>query len=221
MRTSTRWRTEFCVPTPASLETWLGAARRVVEGRPVYFDFLPQISTIVQGEEGTETFDLIPRDELLPAGRVNRSAQPARLGLPADMTTLKIHLRKETEPASRLAVAGLPTPPARAAQVRLHVEQVPAAGRARLTLESEALASPLVVDWDAAEPQDKTWEQMIEALKPELPTVPDRLVLQCGLAVRHGWRDPEGRSHRRNGGLAEPLEAFEALPTDLRVFSRR
>jgi len=179
------------------------AAERIAAGLPVYFDFLPQISTIVQGEEGPRSFDLIPPDAVLPAGRVYRSAEPARLGLLAGTDVIRVHLRKETAARPRRANVPLSVPPTQDAEVRLHVEQAPAAGRARLTLESDVLPGPLVVDWEAADALEGEWDEIIAKIPHARPSVPSRLVLPCGIAA---WEPQPGR----RSGLAQLLaEAAE------------
>jgi hypothetical protein len=189
------------------------AAKRLSEGAPVYFDFLPQISTIIQGRDGARTFDLIPKDETLPAGMVYRSREPACFALQPMQDSISVYLRKETEAVPRLALVPLAGPVSHTTPVDLRVEQTPASGRARLTLTSKAFSSPIVVDWDAAEKQTKSWETIIEELKRPRPTIPNRLVLPCGMEV---W---DGPANRR--GLSEVLAAnfgrrevdWEALAT--------
>lgn len=173
------------------------AAERITLGRPVYFDFLPQISTIVQDADGARNYDLIPPDEVLPAGRIYRSSRPARLGLLPGMEQVKIYLKKQSVDERRLASVPLPVRPERAVAVDLHVEQAPAAGRARLTLDSEGFSVPLIVDWDRAARCDESWGEIIESLQPTRPTVPNRLVLPCGLDA---WDGRHGR-----GGLRDLL----------------
>jgi hypothetical protein len=51
----------------------LEAARRLTHGEPVYFDFLPQISTIILGREAARSHNLIDTRVTLPASRVYRS----------------------------------------------------------------------------------------------------------------------------------------------------
>ncbi|MEE4279156.1 MAG: hypothetical protein V2I82_11875 [Halieaceae bacterium] len=196
-------------PTPILLASdavgrgGLIAARRAADGRPVYFDFLPQLSTIVQSESGHENFDLIPRDVVLPAGRIYRSTEPARLGLPASAKSVRIYLRKQDEAACRRAAITLPAPTIIDAEVRLHVEQAPAAGRARLRLESEAFAAPRVLDWDRATPHRLSWTSILSLLNR--PTVPERVVLPCSLAPWFGWLDPKGLRANPRQGLAAQL----------------
>ncbi len=175
------------------------AAKRLSDGKPVYFDFLPQISTIIQGRDGAYNFDLIPKDETLSAGMVYRSREPARFGLQPMQDSISVYLRKETEAIPRLAIVPLAAPVSRITPVDLRVEQTPASGRARLTLTSEAFSSPIVVDWDAAAPQTKDWETIIKELERPRPTIPNRLVLPCGMEV---W---DGPANRR--GLSEVLAA--------------
>ncbi len=176
----------------------LEAARRLSENEPVYYDFLPQISTIVQNADGAASYDLIPPDALLPAGQSYQSESPARLGLVAGTDEIKVHLKKQTDPIPRRAVVPLAIPTQTNTPVELHLQQTPAAGRARLTLVSEAFVSPLVVDWGHAEQLDQTWEEVIKSLEPEKPSVPNRLVLPCG---SDNWFETE-----RSYGLIELLE---------------
>jgi hypothetical protein len=189
------------------------AATRLSEGTPVYFDFLPQISTIIQGRECARTFDLIPKDETLPAGMVYRSREPARFGLVPMQDSISVYLRKETEVTPRLAVVPLASPVSRTVPVDLRVEQTPASGRARLTLTSEAFSSPVVVDWDAAEPQSKDWEAIINDLERPRPTIPNRLVLPSGMEVWDGPANRRGLSEVLRSNLNKREVDWEALAT--------
>jgi hypothetical protein len=190
--------TIHCLEPQAIARGALKAGARLLGNQPVYYDFLPQISTIIQDSDGTKNYDLIPPDALLPAGQSYRSSQPARLGLVAGMQEIKVHLKKENDATPRLAVVSLATPPAANTPVELHLEQTPAAGRARLTLLSKAFTGPMVVDWQKAEELDQGWEEVIESLEPEKPTVPNRLVLPCGTDT---WFEQDNRP-----GLDELLD---------------
>ena len=171
------------------------AARRVAASIPVYYDFLPQISTIVQPRNrDPESVDLIPQGELLPAGQIYRSARPARFGLQAGKRELNIYLRKEGEQDPRRAL--VPVTPSTSANepIELVVEQAPAEGRARLVLSSKALAAPASVDWSRADPStDETWEAILQRLADESrPTIPKRLVLPAGRASWYGTGSFQG-----------------------------
>ena len=189
------------------------AAKRLSEGTPVYFDFLPQISTIIQGRESARNFDLIPKGETLPAGMVYRSREPARFGLQPRQDSISVYLRKETEAVPRLALVSLATPVPRTTPVDLRVEQTPASGRARLTLTSEAFLNPVVVDWDAAERQTKNWETIIEELERPRPTIPRRLVLPCGMEVWDGPANRRGLSEVLAENVGRRWVDWEALAT--------
>ena len=198
-------RNIHCLAPEAIARGALNAARRLSEGEPIYYDFLPQISTIVQDAEGAKNYDLIPPGALLPAGQSYRSSRPARLGLVAGMEEIKVHLKKEADPTPRRSVVQLATTPTVNTPVELHLQQTPAAGRARLTLVSEAFSGPLVVDWQTATELGQSWEQVIESLEPVKPTVPNRLVLPCGTDT---WFEQDNRP-----GLEDILDQEISRPT--------
>lgn len=170
------------------------AARRLARGQPVYFDFLPQISTIVHDGDTASSYDLIPPATVLPAGQTYRSPFPARFGLSAGMKTVEVYLRKESVDECRLAIVDLPTQAVHDQKMDLQLEQAPASGRARLTLTSEKYPAPLIVDWDEAEPQDSSWDDIIGNIQPSRPAIPKRLTLPCGLLVWHGVDGRRGLS---------------------------
>ena len=180
------------LPHEAIARGGLVAAGRIARGEPTYFDFLPQLSTIIQDAMGARSFDLIGPEEVLPAGRVYRSPNPARLGLAADATTIRIYLRKQKADACRIAEVPLAAPTGRTTTVKLDVEQAPAAGRARLSLTSDAFPTPLQVDWERAEILQESWEELLESLQRTTPAIPNRVVLSCGLDVWHGRNGSDG-----------------------------
>lgn len=170
----------------AVAEGALVAATRLAANEPIYFDFLPRISTIVQGAEGAANYDLIRPDETLPAGRLYRSPQPARLAIQAGQSGFSVHLRKEAEDWPRKAVVDLGTAPDTPTPVDLWVEQSPAAGRARIVMQAPELSRQFTVDWDSAEELKHDWTTIIEDLATPLPSIPKRLVLPCGMQA---WND--------------------------------
>jgi hypothetical protein len=166
------------------------AAERHAAGRTVYFDFLPRIATIVQGQEGAVSYDLIDDAETLPAGNVYRSPRPARFELEAGKERFQVYLRKETQKAPRMAVIEVGMQLQRAVPVDMWVEQMPAAGRAKILMQAPTLSRQFTVDWDTAEVLDSTWEELLADLATPPPTIPKRLVLPCGLFA---WNDsPRG-----------------------------
>ncbi|WP_145110903.1 hypothetical protein [Cereibacter sediminicola] len=166
----------------------LEAARRHSEGEPVYFDFLPQISTIVWGEQGATSFDLIEAEATLPAGRVYRSPRPARFAIQSGQSEFAVHLRKESAEWPRKARVEIGVPVSSVVPVALSVEQVPAAGRARLIIEAPMLSRQFTIDWDGATEIEKPWKDLVAELDDTPATIPKRLVLPCGIAA---WEDTD------------------------------
>ncbi len=180
------------VPLDAVARGALEAARRRARGEPIYFDFLPRISTIVQVQHdpGAESYDLVRAEETLTAGRRYRSPEPARLSLQPGQDRIAVYLFKEAEPWPRKATVELGTTVSRAAPIDLWVEQTPAAGSAQILLRSPALAKQHTVDWGAAEDIHKDWDALVAELATPAPTIPARLVLPCGMQA---WQDsPRG-----------------------------
>lgn len=203
MVTSCVGRPPLTLPPDGVAKGALVAARRLFSGDPVYFDFLPQISTIVQDIRGPKSFDLIPEGATLPAGKTYRSAVPANLRLQASQKQISVYLNKELEERPRKAVLELPNTSARVEEIGCLVEQAPAQGRARILLESELFQAPMTVDWDRAEELDEDWETVLKNLETPRPTIPNRLVLP---ATRELWEDQP----RRTGLLTLLREAQES-----------
>lgn len=178
----------------------LCAAQRVDRGDPVYFDFLPRISTIVSGLQGAANYDLIEADETLPAGRVYRSPAPARLAIPAGQHELSVYLRKQGAAHPRKAKIHIETPLSEASAALLVVEQTPAAGRARIMIEAQGLGRSFVIDWEDAKEDDRSWDDIIASQETPV-TFPQRLVLDCGMGP---WKD-----RARSIGLLQALKAHQ------------
>ncbi len=189
------------LPAKAVAHGALVAARRLGEGDPVYFDFLPRLSTIVFGQDGAGNFDLIDDTETLEAGRIYRSPEPASFAIPGGHASVSIWLRKEAEPHPRKATVDLDAPLKEPSPVFLWVEQKPVAGRARIVLEAPDLGRQFSVDWEKAEDDERDWEDIIESLGIQPPSVPSRLVLRCGLRP---WEDSDRAEGLSNLLLSEP-----------------
>ena len=170
-------------------EAGLYAAIRLEADIPIYFDFLPQISTIVQRGADILNFDLIDQSETLRAGKAFRSKDPAILGMSALQETVIVHLRKETEERPRKASVKISVPPNRTIPVKIWVEQIPALGRAKIQIRAEEINLAEAIDWDEAEEIDETWENLIENLDvPNVP-LPKRLMKE---ASEEKWVDFDG-----------------------------
>jgi len=176
------------LPANAVAHGALVAARRLGDGDPVYFDFLPRLSTIVFGLDGASNFDLFNEAETLKAGHIYRSPKPAEFHIPAGHENVSVFLRKEAEPHPRKATVTLDTPLKSPSPVSLWVEQKPAAGRARIVLEAPELGRHFAIDWDQAEDDPRSWAEIIASVADKPPSIPQRLVLKTGL---HPWQDSQ------------------------------
>ncbi|WP_171238331.1 hypothetical protein [Ruegeria sp. HKCCA5763] len=186
------------LPATAVAEGALEAARRAGDGEPIFFDFLPRLSTIVFGSDGAKNFDLIRKEETLEAGRIYRSPEAASLAIPAGQESVSVFLRKEEAPWPRKASVSLGAPLKHQAAVSLWVEQKPAAGRARILMEAPDLGRNFVVDWDEALEEERPWSEIIESLDTQV-SIPKRLVLPCGMEA---WHDSD-----RSAGMLTLLES--------------
>lgn len=182
------------------------AAERLSQSLPIYFDFLPQISTIFLGDDGAQNYDLIEASATLPAGQVYRSPKPAHFAIQPGQASVSVHLRKELADWPRKAGIELGTALPKATPVELRVEQTPASGRARLIVEAPSLSRQFTLDWDTAEEIHRPWEDLIAELDEGEATIPARLVLPCGILPWDGSTGANGLSHAltENAGRREP-----------------
>lgn len=187
------------LPPHAIAEGGLIAARRLSRREPVYFDFLPQISTIVQKREGAESYDLVDPETTLPAGEIYRSPKPAHFAIQAGQDRFSIYLHKQTADRPRKAEVEIGGKVTRQTPVDLWIEQSPASGRAKILLHSESLVRHFQVDWDVATELNETWEDLLASFEKPTPTIPARLVLPCGIDV---WLD-----NARGDGLLKVVAA--------------
>jgi hypothetical protein len=167
------------LPPPSVAQGALFAATRMSKREPVYFDFLPQISTIVQRPSGAESYDLIDPESTLPAGEIYRSPAPAQFAIQAGQDRFSIYLRKQNAIKPRKASVDLGLRLAGTVPVELSVEQAPASGRARISVYAESLSRQFQVDWDSAEELNEDWSELLAKLEKPEPTIPSRLVIPC------------------------------------------
>ncbi len=191
------------------------AAERIALGLPVYFDFLPQISTIVLGEGSAESYDLIDASETLPAGEVYRSPKPARFAIQSGQSSVSVHIRKELAPWPRKARIELDTALQNAVPVELRVEQRPASGRAKLIVEAPSLSRLFVLDWETAEEIQRPWEDLIAELGEADATIPARLVLPNGALAWEGTTGTNGLSQALKDNTKLRSPDWKSLATRL------
>ncbi|RRH70145.1 hypothetical protein [Falsigemmobacter faecalis] len=190
------------------------AARRLAAGEPVYYDFLPQISTIVLGAEGAGSFDLIEPEARLPAGRVYRSPVAADFGLQRGAKELKVYLRRELDPRPRLARHLLDVEIHKQTKVSLHIEQAPAAGRAQLIVEAPDLGRQFRLNWAQAEVCPESWEDLIAKLSTPPVSIPRRMVLEGGTEPWQRTPTSDGLAlalHRQSGRPSADWEVLAGL----------
>lgn len=173
-------------PPEAVAQGSLIAADRLAQNLPIYFDFLPQISTIVLGEGGAQNYDLIDATETLPAGQIYRSPRPARFAIQQGQSGVSVHIRKELSPWPRKARIELGAPMPTSTPVELRVEQAPASGRAKLIIEAPFLSRQFTLEWETAEEIQRPWDELITELGEMEATIPARLVLPCGILPWEG-----------------------------------
>lgn len=178
------------------------AGKRLRDGLPVWFDFLPQIDTIVMQDGEARNQPLVPGDEEVEAGQPWKSKAPIQLQWPGGAEELRVWLRKDDHDRPRKAPANAGSAPERAVSVELWVQQSPAQDRARVTISSSSWQPlsdrPAVVDWDSGEPDPRTWATILEEESGPRPAIPARVILPGDARM---WYD--------DGGLAEALEDFD------------
>lgn len=202
------------LPSTSIAEAALDAAERVSQSKPVYFDFLPQISTIIHTSDGSASFDLIEEGETLPAGQLYRSRKPAEFGIPPREDSFTVYLKKENAVWPRKAVTELGTELHEAAPVDLWVEQSPAAGRAKIYMQSTQLARQFYIDWDTAEEIQMSWDELIEK-QDNKPTIPHRMVLPCGTAAWNRQGRYPGLLQLLTQNIKQRLPGWRALADQL------
>ena len=207
-------RIDETLPPEAVAQGALVAAQRMGDGDPVYFDFLPRISTIVVGKDGPANYDLIDESETLEAGRTYRSPRPAKLAIPKGFDEISIHLRKDAAPHPRTATVLLDSALGADTPVSVWVEQKPAAERARIVLEAPTLSRSFQVDWENALEDTRSWDDIISSLEAPPPAIPDRMILPCGTGA---WEE----SNRVPGMLGLLDMAVESRMPDWMLLSQK
>lgn len=190
------------MPPEAAAQGAFIAGKRLRDGLPLWFDYLPQIDTIVMQDSEARNQPLVPGDEEVEAGQPWKSKAPIQLQWPGGAEELRVWLRKDDHDRPRKAPAYAGTAPERAVSVELWVQQSPAQDRARLTISAPGWQPlrdrPAVVDWDSGEPDPRSWEAILEEETGPRPAIPARVILPG-----------DARMWYEEGGLAEALEDFD------------
>ena len=164
----------------------LFAAHRYANDVPIYFDFLPQISTIVQIGRKPTNHDLIEQSEKMLAGAVYRSKDPAIFGTQAGQTEIEVYLKKEEDERPRKATISLPYAATSVHSVSMYVEQTPAQGKASIQINSVDLNLSQLIDFQEAEELVETWEDLLTNMQVGSIPIPERMVKPAKI---ENWED--------------------------------
>lgn len=203
------------LPLNAIVESAFFAANRLSLRNPIYFDFLPQISTIVQTHDGASNFDLIDAEATVSAGELYRSTEPACFGIQSGQRSFSVYIRKENVPHPRKAIIPLGVELKETVPINLWVEQSPASGRAKLNMQSSEINRQFSVDWDTAEVIEDSWEHLIAELSDSYPTIPNRLVLPCGMQAWEQTERSEGLINALDQSLEDNLPNWKFLASQM------
>lgn len=177
----------------------LEAADRISRGDPVYFDFLPQISTVVFKNGVSKDYKLIRNGERVEAGKLYRSPEPAQLAMPSGQKKLNVYIAKEGNQFPKKFQIKLPKELSKAIPVEVFVEQKPVAGKANIFIEAKEIGQRYFLNWDEGVEIEKSWEELISSLEGDITSYPTRLVLNCGKNV---WEETQ-----RNLSFYDLIEA--------------
>ncbi len=194
-------------PSGAAAHGAFEAGERLSRGAPVYFDFLPQVSVVVQRKHRAVFASLVPEGATVAANETYRTVDPPVFVVSKGMEKLEVYLRKEGEPKVRCATVALPARPNADERVTVELEQRPAQGLARIEVRAERWAplarAPIRLDWARMVEDPRGEEELLDALSQRAPHVPERLVLPCDAIA---WREPAGLNALlpRNADRREP-----------------
>ena len=197
----------------------LFAAERYAKDIPIYFDYLPQISTIVQTGLEPTNFDLIDQSETLRAGTVYRSKKPAILGTQAGQQEIEIYLKKEGDLQPRQARVQLPVAATSTHSVSVYVEQTPAQGRAAIQIYAVDLGLSQTIDFQAAEVLDETWEEILEKIQIGAVPIPERIVIAADIEKWLDGDDGEGLISLINREVDKEYPNWELLSNGMDFYA--
>jgi hypothetical protein len=176
------------LPRDAAAHGALLAGRRIESGMPHYLDRLEQVSLIIRRNNEVVQEDLVPSNSIVAANK-EFVAYPIRRYWPAQQRTMEFYLRKGG--LFKKWTTNNVSPPEERQPVEVQLRQMPAQGRARVSITSqdwEALRSrPVNLDWSTLELVDLSFEEIVEKLKPR-PIVPQRVTAN---AHRSHWKGME------------------------------
>jgi hypothetical protein len=184
----------------------LRAGRLIEQGLPHYFDRLEPVAiAILRGEE-PEFEHLIAPGSVVPANREYVSQEIGGFIWARGKADTEFYVLKGDREVRHWEVSKAPGP-TEDVSVKLRIRQTPGQSWARLAVDSldwEPLSrSPIVLDWERLTPLDLGPEEVLEQLRTQPPTIPDRIVERPHIDLWMG-------SYWAGNGLASQL-ALDAL----------
>ena len=187
----------------------LAAAQRSRIGKPVYYDFLPQLQINALVGDDPQFVELIPGNQRLRGGDVYRREAPGDFAISKGARRLTFYLFKEGFAKGRKAEADLPEEASEGHRIRVTVEQRPGQGFAQVRIGSDSFEAlrrrPVQLDWARMEIVDETPEEILRILKGEIGLRYPDAVTTHGHAIHWHPDHPEG-------SLLKQLEAYCHLP---------
>lgn len=187
----------------------LAAALRAQAGKPVYYDFLPQLEINALVDDAPRFVELIPKNTRLPGGSPYKANAHGEFAIGKGASRLTFYLFKEDFSKGRKAEVELPEQAVSQHGIRVSVEQVPGQGLARVRIESDSFEAlrrqPLELDWLRMETVEETRAEILIALAG-----------QSGLAYPDAVSKPGHPLHwhpdHRAGHLLAQLQAYIDRP---------
>lgn len=187
----------------------LAAAQRSRIGKPVYYDFLPQLQINALVGDDPQFVELIPRNQRLRGGDVYRREAPGDFAISKGARRLIFYLFKEGFAKGRKAEADLPEEALEGHRIRVTVEQRPGQGFAQVRIGSDSFEAlrrrPVQLDWARMEIVDEAPEEILRILKGEIGLRYPDSVTTPGHAIHWHPNHPQG-------SLLKQLEAYCHLP---------
>lgn len=207
----------------------LVAARRMAEGEPAYFDFLPQIEINALVDGAPAFVPLVPRGARVAGGRLYRGRASGEFAIGAGATALSFFLLKEASrgggifEAPRRAEIALPEKATATHPIEVTIEQAPGQGFARVRIGSRSFEplreAPLELDWSRMEVVEGDRESLLSSLgRQTRSSYPDVAIVE-GHAIHWHPGHPKGAlcDLLRSYVEAPDAEAERAALVDLRA----
>jgi hypothetical protein len=149
---------------------------RQLSNKITYYDHLPQLKLAVRRNEKAEFVQLVSAGALCEGGKEFNELIDLNVNIPQGARLIDFFLFREGAPAPRHAALELKFAVTSDTPIRMRVQQTPAQGQARLTIESASANTQmarLVVNWDR---MTILWEKSEDDIVAELERAPQAAV---------------------------------------------